>query len=106
MEGSYEMSEGGSSLEIAKNIGIIASLVGFIGTAIKVGNWKGEHEVRIKNLESVLEATVDKLSNMNDRLNGIDKELLRNMTELKKDVEYIKKTIETNVERRRNAPEK
>jgi Skp family chaperone for outer membrane proteins len=95
------------NMEVAKNIGIIASIIGFIGTAIKVGHWKGEHEARLLKLEEVLEKTVEKLSKVDDRVDGIERELLETMTALKKDIEYIKKSLdEEKEERRRNASEK
>jgi hypothetical protein len=92
------MSDGA---EIARNVGIIASLLGVVGTAIKTGQWKGEHETRIKQLESVLDKTVDKLSKMDDRVDGIEKELLKTMTGLKKDVEYIRASVDGLKNRRR-----
>jgi vacuolar-type H+-ATPase subunit D/Vma8 len=95
------------NMEVAKNIGIIASTIGFIATAIKVGHWKGEHDVRLAKLEEVLEKTVEKLSRVDDRVDGIERELLETMTALKKDIEYIKKSLdEEKEERRRNASEK
>jgi hypothetical protein len=87
------MSDGGG-WEIAKTMGIIASLVGFLGTAIKAGQWKGEHEARLSKLEEVLEKTVEKLSKVDDRVDGIERELLQTMTALRKDVEYIKGSID------------
>jgi hypothetical protein len=92
------------SIEIARNIGIIASIVGFLGTAIKAGQWKGEHGARLKVLEDTLTKTVDKLSRMDDRVDGIEKELLQAMTGLQKDIEYIREFIDDQKEeRRRNA---
>jgi hypothetical protein len=88
------MNDGSGSLELAKNIGIVASMIGVIGTAIKAGQWKGEHGARLKILEDTLAKTVDKLSKMDDRVDGIERELLRTMTALKKDVEYIKGSID------------
>jgi hypothetical protein len=96
------MSDGG--MEIARNVGIIASIVGVIGTAIKAGQWKGEHGARLRALEGTLAQTVDKLSRMDDRVDGIERELLQTMTALKKDIEYIREYIdEEKEERRRNA---
>jgi Skp family chaperone for outer membrane proteins len=95
------------NMEVAKNIGVIASIVGFVGTAIKVGQWKGGHEARLKKLEEVLDKTVEKLSRIDDRVGGIERELLETMTALKKDIEYIRKSLdEEKEERRRNASEK
>jgi hypothetical protein len=96
------MSDGG--MEIARNVGIIASIVGVIGTAIKAGQWKGEHGARLRVLEGTLAQTVDKLSRMDDRVDGIERELLQTMTALKKDIEYIREYIdEEKKERRRDA---
>ena len=89
------------SIEIARNIGIIASLVGFLGTAIKIGQWKGEHEIRLKKLESALDETVNKLAKVDDRVDGIERQLLETMTSLKKDVEYIRVYIDEQKQRRR-----
>jgi hypothetical protein len=98
------MSDSGNgAAEIARNIGSIASIVGFIGTAIKVGQWKGEHDVRLKKLEDVLKETVEKLSKVDDRVDGIEKELFKTMTSLQKDVEYIKKSVDGLTERRPRA---
>jgi hypothetical protein len=88
------MSDQTSGVEIAKNIGIIASIIGFIGTAVKAGQWKGEHDLRLKKLEDTLADTVRTLSRMDERVDGIEKELLKTMTCLQKDVEYIKKSID------------
>ena len=88
-------------VEIARNIGIIASLVGFLGTAIKAGQWKGEHDIRLKNLEGVLSETVNKLSKIDDRVDTIEHKLLETVTSLKKDVEYIKDYIDEQKRRRR-----
>jgi hypothetical protein len=87
------MSDHGG-VEIAKNIGIIASILGFIGTAIKAGQWKGEHDIRLKKLEDTLADTVKALSRLDDRVDGVEKELLQVMVSLQKDVEYIKKSID------------
>jgi uncharacterized protein YoxC len=88
------MNDGSNTVEIAKNIGIIASIVGFLGTAIKVGQWKGEHDIRLKRLEDTLADTVKTLSRMDERVDGIERELLQTMTSLQKDVEYIKRSID------------
>jgi hypothetical protein len=88
------MSDGNNGMEIAKSVGIIASLVGFLGTAIKAGQWKGEHEARLSKLEEMIERTAEKLSKVDDRVDGIERELLQTMTALRKDVEYIKGSID------------
>ena len=92
------MSDG---IEITKNVGIIASILGVIGTAIKAGQWKGEHDSRLKTLESVLKDTVDKLAKMDERDDRLERELVEVMTGLKKDVEYIKGYVEETKQRRR-----
>ncbi|MCL1812236.1 MAG: hypothetical protein FWG29_01800 [Treponema sp.] len=90
-----------NSVEIIKDVGIIASLLGVIGTAIKAGQWKGEHDVRINTLENVLKNTVAELSKMHDKVDGIERELLEVMTGLRKDVEYIKISVDEVKNRRR-----
>ncbi|MDR2662880.1 MAG: hypothetical protein LBC31_07795 [Treponema sp.] len=90
-------------IEIARNVGIIASILATVGTAVKAGQWKGEHGVRLSAAENTLEKTVDQLARMDERVDGIEKELAETLTALKKDVEYIRKTIEKE-DRRRNAP--
>jgi len=92
------MSDG---FEVAKNIGIIASMIGVVGTAIKTGQWKGEHDARLKALEGVVEKTVDKLSRIDDRVDGIERELLATMAGLKKDIEHIKSSVDEMKNRRR-----
>jgi hypothetical protein len=95
------MSDHNTGVEIARNIGIIASILGFIGTAIKAGQWKGEHDLRLKRLEDTLADTVKTLSRLDDRVDGIERELLQTMIALQKDVEYIKKSVdEVKAERR------
>jgi peptidoglycan hydrolase CwlO-like protein len=94
------MSDGGG-WEIAKATGIIASLVGFVGTAVKAGQWKGEHEARLSRLEEALKTTVEKLSKVDSRVDGIERELLQTMTALKKDIEYIREYIDEEKKGRR-----
>jgi hypothetical protein len=92
-------------IEIARNVGIIASILATVGTAVKAGQWKGEHGARLGAVEDTLAKTVAQLSKMDERVDGIEKELAEVLTALKKDVEYIRKTIdEEKEERRRNAP--
>ena len=90
--------------EIARNVGIVASILATVGTAIKAGQWKGGHEARLIAAESALARTVDQLSSMDARVDSLEKELAETLTALKKDVEYIRKTIdEEKEERRRHA---
>ncbi|MDR2661405.1 MAG: hypothetical protein LBC31_00245 [Treponema sp.] len=92
-------------IEIARNVGIIASILATVGTAVKAGQWKGEHGARLSAVEGALAKTVEQLSKMDERVDGIERELAEALTALKKDVEYIRKTIdEEKEERRRNAP--
>jgi hypothetical protein len=89
------------TVEVARNVGIIAAMVGVIGTAIKAGQWKGEHDAKLKTLETVLDKTVDKLARMDDRIDGVERTLLETLTGLKKDVEYIKLAVDGLQKRRR-----
>jgi hypothetical protein len=92
-------------VEIARNVGIIASILATVGTTVKAGQWKGEHGARLSAVEDTIAKTVDQLSKMDERVDGIERELAETLTALKKDVEYIRKTIdEEKEERRRNAP--
>ena len=89
------------NVEIVRNVGLIASLIGVVGTAIKAGHWKGEHEARLAKLEDVLSETVQKLAKIDDRVDGIERGLLETMTSLKKDVEYIRIYVDDQKKRRR-----
>jgi hypothetical protein len=90
--------------EIGRNVGIVASILATVGTAIKAGQWKGEHGVRLKAAETALEKTMKQLSKMDERVDGIERELAETLTALKKDVEYIRLSMdEEKEERRRNA---
>jgi hypothetical protein len=96
---------GDVGVEVARNVGIIASILATVGTAVKAGQWKGEHGARLLAVENAIAKTVDQLSKMDARVDGIERELAETLTALKKDVEYIRKSIdEEKEERRRNAP--
>ena len=95
------MSDGGNIIEVARNVGVIASLVGSLGTAVKVGQWKGKYETRFEQLEKKVDETISRLSKVDDRVDGIERQLLETMTSLKKDVEYIRGYIDEQKHRRR-----
>jgi archaellum component FlaC len=95
------MNEGQISIEIARSVGTIASIIAIVGTAIKTGQWKGEHQERIKQLEEAIDKTVEDLEHMDRRVDGIEKLLSETLTALKKDVEYIKGSIDDLKARRR-----
>ena len=91
-------------VEIARNVGIVASILATVGTAIKAGQWKGEQGARLEAVEGMLAKTVEQLSSMDKRVDGLEKELAETLTALKKDVEYIRKSMdEEKEERRRHA---
>ncbi|MDR2186386.1 MAG: hypothetical protein LBO80_12085 [Treponema sp.] len=95
------MTEGDLVVEIARNVGLVASIMGTVGTAIKAGQWKGEHGARLVVAEHTLTRTVEQLSKIDARVDGLERELAETLTALKKDVEYIRKTIEEEKEERR-----
>jgi vacuolar-type H+-ATPase subunit D/Vma8 len=98
------MNEGQISIEIARSVGTIASIIAIVGTAIKTGQWKGEHQERIKQLEETIDKTVEELEHMDRRVDGIEKVLAETLTALRKDVEYIRGSLDDlKAERRRNA---
>jgi hypothetical protein len=98
------MNEGQIGVEIARSVGTIASIIAIVGTAIKTGQWKGEHQERIRQLEEAIDKTVGDLELMDKRVDGIERLLSETLTALKKDVEYIKLSVDDlKEERRRNA---
>jgi archaellum component FlaC len=98
------VSEGQIGIEIARSVGTIASIIAIVGTAIKTGQWKGEHQERIRQLEETIDKTVEDLERMDERVDGVEKILSETLTALKKDVEYIKGSIDDlKKERRRRA---
>jgi flagellar biosynthesis chaperone FliJ len=98
------MNGGQISAEIARSVGTIASIIAIVGTAIKTGQWKGEHQERIKQLEEAIDKTARDLEHMDKRVDGIEKLLSETLTALKKDVEYIRGSLDDlKKERRRDA---
>ena len=96
--------ETGVVVDLARSVGIVASILAAVGTAIKAGQWKGEHGARLEAVEAALTKTVDQLSQMDERVDGLERELAETLTALKKDVEYIRRTLEEEKkERRRHA---
>jgi len=92
-------------IETAKTVGLIAQVIGLITIAIKGGQWKGSLDSRISTLESHASETVEKLSYMDTRLDNIEKELLKVMISVQKDIEYIKKSIDEE-KKNKHAPQK
>lgn len=80
--------------DIARTIGFIVQAVGLITIAIKGGQWKGNLESRMAMLEESSSQTIQKLTQMDSRLDNIEKDLLKVMITVQKDIEYIKKSID------------
>ena len=81
-------------VETAKTIGLMVQVIGLITIAVKGGQWKGALDNRISALEVSSGETVQKLSHMDSRLDNVEKELLKVMISVQKDIEYIKKSID------------
>jgi hypothetical protein len=98
------MNEGQIGIEIARSVVTIAAIRALVGTAVKTGQWKGEHQERIRQLEETIDKTVEDLKRMDERVDGVEKLLSETLTALKKDVEYIRGALdELKRERRRRA---
>ena len=79
---------------IAQVVGFLVQAVGLITVAVRTGSWKGSLENRVDALEKQASQTVQELSAVDKRVDGIEKELLKIMVGVQKDIEYIKKTID------------
>ncbi|UTC62584.1 hypothetical protein E4O05_01325 [Treponema sp. OMZ 787] len=79
---------------IAQVVGFLVQTVGLITVAVRTGSWKGQIENRVDALEKQAAQTVQELSSVDKRVDGIEKELLKIMVGVQKDIEYIKKTID------------
>lgn len=79
---------------IAQVVGFLVQAVGLITVAVRTGSWKGQIENRVDALEKQAAQTVQELSSVDKRVDGIEKELLKIMVGVQKDIEYIKKTID------------
>lgn len=108
---------------ITQVVGFLVQTVGLITVAVRTGSWKGHTDSRIDTLEKQsaenskelaargsLESRVDalekqsaqtiqELSVVDKRVDGIEKELLKIMVGVQKDIEYIKKTIDKQKEK-------
>ncbi|MEL3908052.1 MAG: hypothetical protein P1P64_03425 [Treponemataceae bacterium] len=74
-------------------VGFLVQTVGLITVAVRTGSWKGELEHRVDVLEKQADQTVRDLSAVDKRVDGIEKELLKVMTGVQRDIEYIKEYI-------------
>lgn len=83
---------------IAQVVGFLVQAVGLITVAVRTGSWKGQIENRVDALEKQAAQTVQELSSVDKRVDGIEKELLKIMVGVQKDIEYIKKTIDKGKE--------
>lgn len=79
---------------IAQVVGFLVQAVGLTTVAVRTGSWKGNLENRVDALEKQASQTVQELSAVDKRVDGIEKELLKIMVGVQKDIEYIKKTID------------
>ena len=79
---------------IAQVVGFLVQAVGLITVAVRTGSWEGNLENRVDALEKQASQTVQELSAVDKRVDGIEKELLKIMVGVQKDIEYIKKTID------------
>lgn len=84
---------------ITQVVGFLVQTVGLITVAVRTGAWKGQIENRVKALEKQTEEALRKLSAVEKRVDGIEKELLKIMVGVQKDIEYIKKTIDKQKEK-------
>lgn len=84
---------------ISQIVGFLVQTVGLITVAVRTGSWKGNIENRVDALEKQAAQTVQELSSVDKRVDGIEKELLKIMVGVQKDIEYIKKTIDEKKEK-------
>lgn len=84
---------------ITQVVGFLVQTVGLITVAVRTGSWKGKLENRVDALEKQAAQTVLELSSVDKRVDGIEKELLKIMVGVQKDIEYIKKTIDEKKEK-------
>ncbi|MEL5717253.1 hypothetical protein [Treponema pedis] len=84
---------------IVQVVGFLVQTVGLIVVAVRTGSWKGKLENRVDVLEKQAAQTVQELSSVDKRVDGIEKELLKIMVGVQKDIEYIKKTIDEKKEK-------
>lgn len=84
---------------ISQIVGFLVQTAGLITVAVRTGSWKGNIENRVDALEKQAAQTVQELSSVDKRVDGIEKELLKIMVGVQKDIEYIKKTIDEKKEK-------
>lgn len=79
---------------IAQAVGFLVQTVGLITVAVRTGSWKGQLDNRVCALEKQAADTIQELNAVDKRVDGIEKELLKVMVGVQKDIEYIKKAID------------
>ena len=79
---------------IAQAVGFLVQTVGLITVAVRTGSWKGQLDNRVCALEKQAADTIQELNAVDKRVDGIEKELLKVMVGVQKDIEYIKKAVD------------
>ena len=79
---------------ITQAVGFLVQTVGLITVAVRTGTWKGQLDSRVDALEKQAAATVKELHAVDKRVDGVEKELLKIMVGVQKDIEYIKENID------------
>lgn len=79
---------------IMQAVGFLVQTVGLITVAVRTGTWKGQLDSRVDALEKQAADTVKELHAVDKRVDGVEKELLKIMVGVQKDIEYIKKNID------------
>ena len=79
---------------ITQAVGFLVQTVGLITVAVRTGTWKGQLDSRVDALEKQAADTVKELHAVDKRVDGVEKELLKIMVGVQKDIEYIKKNID------------
>ena len=93
--------------ELGRNVAIISAILGLVAVAIKVGQWKGEHQIKIEHNHNKLGKIENQQEMMDKRFDRLDRELAGTLTALGKDIEYIKKGFDDlKRSRRKNGTEK
>ena len=79
---------------ITQAVGFLVQTVGLITVAVRTGTWKGQLDSRVDELEKQAADTVKELHAVDKRVDGVEKELLKIMVGVQKDIEYIKENID------------
>lgn len=79
---------------ITQAVGFLVQTVGLITVAVRTGTWKGQLDSRVDALEKQAADTVKELHAVDKRVDGVEKELLKIMVGVQKDIEYIKENID------------